>query len=276
MISRDADGIIQIKYANAGDVGLGGLDLNNLWEIAYSTPGGSLPQREQFNQLYRYLSAMAVELNQKGPFLGYSALIDYLIGAVVIGSDDIEYRCLIANGPSTAAVDPVGDVSGTWGSFGDSLNIEVGKFVNEARFVTGSVLTGTTLIPKDNTVPQNTEGDQYMTLAYTPDDAANILYVTSDWYGTSGASENNMILALFRDGVVGALALGSQTVTVAGSQMVGMRLSYRVVAGSISPTTFNVRAGGNIAATTTFNGSLSAALYNGVLSSNITIKEYLP
>lgn len=113
-MARDVDGIIQTKYANSGDVGLGGLDLNELWPIAYSTPGGTYPQREQFNQLFRYLSALAVEVNQDGPFLDYSATIDYSVGAVITGTDLNRYECLIANGPTSSVVDPVGDTTGTW------------------------------------------------------------------------------------------------------------------------------------------------------------------
>lgn len=113
-MARDTDGIIQTKYANAGDVGLGGLDINELWPVSYSTPGGPFPQRIQFNQLFRYLSAICVELNQIGPFLEYSNLIDYGVGATVKGTNGIKYQCLIANGPSSSVVDPVGDVTGTW------------------------------------------------------------------------------------------------------------------------------------------------------------------
>lgn len=113
-MTRDADGIVQTKYANSGDVGLGGLDLNELWPIAYSTPGGTFPQRIQFNQLFRYLSALAVEINQKGPFLEYNNTIDYAINASAIGSDGGRYRALIINGPASSIVNPVGDSTGTW------------------------------------------------------------------------------------------------------------------------------------------------------------------
>lgn len=112
-MARDADAIIQIKYANAGSVGLGGLDLNELWPISYSTVGGLFPQRIQFNQLFRYLSALSVEINQKGPFLEYDNAIDYEVGSMVSLSN-IRYSCNIANGPTSSVVNPVGDITGTW------------------------------------------------------------------------------------------------------------------------------------------------------------------
>ena len=126
-MARDVDGIIKQKFAETGDVGLGGLDLSELWPIAYSTPGGAFPQRIQFNQLFRYLSALGVEINSKGPFLSYDGTDptgpDYEIGAIVRGSDLALYQVLIANGPSSTIVDPVGDVTGTWEEALDSTII---------------------------------------------------------------------------------------------------------------------------------------------------------
>jgi hypothetical protein len=47
-----------------------------------------------------------------------------------------------------------------------------GDILQVQRTDTGVVATGTTLIPFDNTPPQNTEGDQYMSQAITPSSAA--------------------------------------------------------------------------------------------------------
>lgn len=113
-MARDTDGIIQIKFAGTGDVGLGDLVITEGWPIIYSTPGGTFPQRVQFNQLLRFLFALAVEINQDGPFLDYNNTINYNPNAGVVGSDNIRYRCLIANGPASSVVNPVGDVSGRW------------------------------------------------------------------------------------------------------------------------------------------------------------------
>lgn len=110
---RDPDGIIQEKFAGAGDVGIGDVVITEGWPLAYSTPGGKDPQRLQFNQLYRWLFALAVEINQKGPYLDYNATIDYAINAGVIGSDGRVYKALAANGPGTSVVDPVGNPA-TW------------------------------------------------------------------------------------------------------------------------------------------------------------------
>lgn len=44
----------------------------------------------------------------------YDATTNYTVPACVIGSDGLLYRALIANGPSTTIVNPVGDITGTW------------------------------------------------------------------------------------------------------------------------------------------------------------------
>jgi hypothetical protein len=44
----------------------------------------------------------------------YIGTIDYNVGERVIGSDNKEYACGIANGPGSSVVSPVGDFSGTW------------------------------------------------------------------------------------------------------------------------------------------------------------------
>lgn len=108
-MARDPDAIIQEKFAGAGDVGIGDVIITEGWPIAYSTPGGKDPQRLQFNQLYRWLFALGVEINQKGPYLDYDATIDYGVNAGVVASDNRIYKALVPNGPSTIVVDPIGN-----------------------------------------------------------------------------------------------------------------------------------------------------------------------
>lgn len=139
---------------------------------------------------------------------------------------------------------------------------------------TGTVATGTTRIPFDNTIPQITEGDQYMSLVFTPTNAASILEIDV-LAMTSSSVVNNMILALFQDAVTDALKatcayLGAATATTP------IPLKHSMVAGTTSPITFRVRIGGSLAGTTTFNGQGGAGLFGGVANSIITVKEYLP
>lgn len=44
----------------------------------------------------------------------YDATVDYPTNVYARGSDNEVYECLIANGPSSSVVNPVGDTTGTW------------------------------------------------------------------------------------------------------------------------------------------------------------------
>lgn len=180
-------------------------------------------------------------------------------------------------GSSTQTFDVAAATTGTHAVNRDTGDARYALRTNSiAQIVTthvGSVATGTTLIPNDNTIPQNTEGDQYMSLSITPTNASSTLEVEVTFFGASSVA-NNLAVALFQDTSANALAVGNVTV---GINVIGeVHISHLMTAGTTAATTFKVRAGGNNAGTTTFNGAASTALYGGTLESRITIKEYLP
>lgn len=144
--------------------------------------------------------------------------------------------------------------------------------VQVVNLQTGSVATGSTQIPGDNSIPQNSEGDQYLSLAITPKSATNILDI-SVLLNASPAIATFVTAALFQDATVGALAAGAQHTP---AQFLGqIRIEYRMVAGTTSATTFRVRAGPSSATTVTVNGTVGTRLLGGVLLSSITITEYV-
>jgi hypothetical protein len=148
----------------------------------------------------------------------------------------------------------------------------VGKVLQVVNVQTGAVATGTTQIPNDDTIPQNTEGTEFITLAITPTSASSMLRV--DFSIILGFTVSTGILnaCLFRDSTANALAVAtSQNVNNGGfSILCG---SYYVAAGSTSTTTFKVRGGSPTGGTVTFNGAGSARYYGGVSNSFITITE---
>lgn len=80
------------------------------------TAGGVAPMREDFNAVFKLLS-QHVHFLQSGSLYPWSASLDYLVGAHVLGSDGKEYIAQKSSGPdvpSAPAVNPVGDESGTW------------------------------------------------------------------------------------------------------------------------------------------------------------------
>lgn len=146
-----------------------------------------------------------------------------------------------------------------------------GSIIQVVNTQTGATSSGTTAIPQDDTIPQNTEGDEYMTLSITPNNANNKLKISVVWNGANGAS-GAIIVALFQDSTANALAC-QMIPSVGTSSTLGFTsFTHYMTAGTASSTTFKVRAGAN-AGTTYFNGGATGRQWGGVAASSITIEE---
>lgn len=147
-----------------------------------------------------------------------------------------------------------------------------GPLIARSSTQTGAVATGTTVMPFDDTVPQNTEGDQYMTLAHTPLATTNILEIQVTAV-VAASLAMGIGVALFQDSTAGALA-GAYEILAAANNIATVTFTHKMVAGTTSATTFKVRAGPSSAGTVTFNGQSGGRIHGGVLASSITIREF--
>ena len=145
-----------------------------------------------------------------------------------------------------------------------------GVVVQVVNTQTGAVATGTTQLPNDDTIPQNNEGNEYMTLAITPTSASNKLLIEVSTVG-SAATGHMLGVALFQDSTAGAIA--SSTETFATNELTNVSYSHYMTSGATSSTTFKVRMGVGTSTTTTFNGNAGGRFYGGLLASSITITE---
>lgn len=146
------------------------------------------------------------------------------------------------------------------------------KVVQVVSTQDGALATGTTIMPSDDSIPQNTEGDEYMTLAVTPTSATNILEIATTVNLSAGAG-GVIGVALFQDTTAGAIAV-AQTHQVNANNPRIVTFTHSMPAGTTSSTTFKIRIGSQNAGTTTFNGNTGARTFGGVLASSIRIKEY--
>lgn len=144
--------------------------------------------------------------------------------------------------------------------------------VQVVNTTTGAVATGTTLIVHDDTIPQNTEGDEYMTLAITPTNSSNKLMIEVVIVLSNSVSDNDLFVGLFQDSTANALAAVGDGQGIA-TRRVTISFKHFMTAGTTSSTTFKVRAGASSAGTTTMNGGGGNRFYGGVMSSSITITE---
>jgi hypothetical protein len=146
--------------------------------------------------------------------------------------------------------------------------------VQQVRTSTAAVASGTTTMPLDDSIPENTEGDEYMTLAITPKNSNNILVIEAIAYYAHSANDNTATFAFFQDTTVNAIAAGKGA-TVDSNQHNHIALRHYMTAGTTSATTFKFRVGNVVAGTTTINGGSSGNRhFGGVSATNMIITEY--
>ena len=171
-----------------------------------------------------------------------------------------------------------GAVAGEWDNAPTKIQImgvgvrRTGDIVQIVHNQTGVLATGTTIIPWDNTIPQNTEGDEYMTQAITPTSAINkfiIEHIGS--YAINGAGQG-MPVALFQDAIAAALVV-SPPLGYLINAPVTISLRHLMITGTTNATTFKIRCGPMSALTVTFNGSNAGGLFGGSIASNLKVTE---
>lgn len=147
-----------------------------------------------------------------------------------------------------------------------------GQLVQRVSTMDSAVATGTTTIPVDDTIPQqSTEGDLYISQAITPSNASNVLEISVVINGACSAAAD-VVAALFQDATENALAASWDRV-VAADEPCQIVFTHIMTAGTTSATTFKVHVGPT-AGTFTFNGESGARRFGGVIASSISIKEY--
>ena len=146
-----------------------------------------------------------------------------------------------------------------------------GSIVQVVNTQTGAVATGTTTMPFDDTIPQNTEGDEFITLSITPKNTNNLLLIEVE-LEIAHTTTSTFQMALFQDSTANALAAITQSPPFANIPII-FTLSHFMTAGTTSATTFKARAGSGSAGTTTLNGSGGSRRLGGVIPSSITITE---
>jgi len=169
--------------------------------------------------------------------------------------------------------------AGTWDTAPSLINIYSqgdrlpGETVQVRRNQTGATASGTTTIPLDDTIPQNTEGTEFMTQAITPRSAANMLHVHHSAFYSSTAT-SSVIAAVFQDTTANALAVRLITIPTA-DYVTAISVDHLMLAGTTSATTFKLRAGGNNASTISINGGSGARFFGGVASAVMQVTEIM-
>ena len=156
-----------------------------------------------------------------------------------------------------------------------AAGVEQARLVQGVNTIVTATATGTTTVPEDDTIPQITEGTEFMTLAITPTHASNKLLIEVVCCCSHGNSDVPAVVALFQDTTAGALAAISFS-NYDTNDVWPVSFVHYMTTGTTSSTTFRVRAGKNPAGSNAFvfNGTIGTGrLLGGVMASSITISE---
>lgn len=171
--------------------------------------------------------------------------------------------------------------AGTWSAaptraqlFGTGIALP-GHVVQVQRTQSGAVATGTTVLPRDDTIPQSGDGVEFMTQAITPTSAASILRARHLGNYASSGTNSSAGVALFQDATAEALAAawGAKDGSADGETQIAVE--HHVLSGTTSATTFKIRAGTTGAGTTTFNGVAAGRIFGGVMVSYLEVQEIM-
>lgn len=155
---------------------------------------------------------------------------------------------------------------------GQLYPVSTGMILQEVSATTSAVSTGTTNIPLDDTIPQITEGDQYLTVTITPKLANSKIVVRALLFASISVNTSNVIGAIFNGSNANAIA-AAQNYNATSTAPAPVALYGEVSSiGSTAAVAFTVRAGGT-AGTVTVNGQSGGRQFGTAIKSYITVTE---
>ena len=146
---------------------------------------------------------------------------------------------------------------------------EQARLVQVEHASIATLVTGTTVMPHDNTIPQNDEGVQVITQTITPTHASNKLLIQCIVGSCYATASDEYLIALFKDSTAGALACNNGHSSGAETLV----LNHYMTTGTTSEIEFKVRFGLASSATVTCNSNAGSVWGGGVGVSSITISE---
>ena len=186
---------------------------------------------------------------------------------VVDGTNGLTFND--ATTQSSTATNASNISSGTLGK----ARLPTGSVLQVVNATTNSFLSTTNTIPLDDTIPQNTEGAEFLTCSITPISASSKLYISVVFNTCASVTGALSTIALFQDSTANALIACWGATSTANNPPPPMTLSYSMTSGTTSSTTFKVRGGMNSAGTFQVNGASGARYLGGSMISFIGITE---
>ncbi|MEW6303498.1 MAG: hypothetical protein AB1705_08515 [Verrucomicrobiota bacterium] len=142
--------------------------------------------------------------------------------------------------------------------------------------VTATYTATTSVIPVDDTIPQNTEGTEILTLAITPTATTNELWIRATVPVANANNGGQTVVALFQDTTANALAATMKESASSSAHVNPCVIEHVMPAGTTSATTFKLRVGTYNATYNAYVNGHGARLFGGVSRVVFTIMEVKP
>lgn len=271
-VLRSVTGALSITVPNGGTMGFANSTPGRLWLVAFDNAGTirlGLVNCLSGNSIYPLrsgdmASGTSVGTGSDSAHVIYSSAAVSAKALVVLGyldwSAGLATAGAWASGPTTVQV------------AGAAVPLP-GEVVQVQRTDSGAVATTTTVIPNDDTIPQITEGGEFLTQAITCRAVMNLVAVKACVHLTASTT-TSIAAALFKDAGSAALAVSNSRTNNAGVPE-QVQIDYRSRAATVSSATFRVRGGQDNAGTLTFNGASGGRLFGGALNSFLEVAEIM-
>jgi hypothetical protein len=187
-----------------------------------------------------------------------------------IGVSDLPLGLLISDGSVISSIG-IGSAYNIIGYNSGSVSFMPSAFLRSITSTSSSstVVCGS-FIPDDNTVPINSEGTQILFITYSAL-VANSTLIIQVFVNVSCNSALNIILALHRSGISGAIAVGYVNT---GAGVGNGAIIARYIPPNTSSGSYSVRCG-TASATAYMNAAADGNVrFNGTLTSRMVITEY--
>lgn len=131
----------------------------------------------------------------------------------------------------------------------------------------------TTVMVYDDTIPQNTEGTEIITVAITPRSASSRIRISYSMWGTITASLDVMIAAVFIDSTADALqdSVATSDLSTTTNYLARVSHVFEYAPGDTSAHTFKLRVGGTN--TIRLNGTQAARKFGGASAATLVVEE---
>lgn len=136
----------------------------------------------------------------------------------------------------------------------------------------GAVRSTTIQIPFDDTIPQVSEGAEFLSVLYTPKKIGNIILVRTSALVSSSVGNRFAVSSICKNGLADSKAAAAMSL-IAGGDIGQIAVDYSEVIPSLRQTKWSLRAGLGAVGTLTFNGVGGARRFGGVASSLIEVVE---